>query len=81
MCDNQKGTIPAEVLEKIDNLEWEDTTLEALRGFKSDGTENNAPSGITLYGFYPENVTQHYLIFIFPDDENAGFRFQRAAVD
>lgn len=80
MDNKQKGTIPAKALAKIDYLEWEDTTQEALFGFTIDGTEDNGPSGVTLYGFYPLAGVQHYLIIIYPDDEIAGLRFQRAAV-
>ena len=74
------STLPDQVLEKFDDLQFEQVTAAELNNFTITGIDGEGLGCITLCGLYPLLGTQLYVFNIYQDEESAFMQFQRAMV-
>lgn len=74
------STLPDQVLEKFDDLQFEQVTAAELNNFTITGIDGEGIGCITLCGLYPLLGTQLYVFNIYQDEESAFMQFQRAMV-
>ncbi len=74
------STLPDQILEKFDDLQFEQVTAAELNNFTVTGIDGEGLGCITLCGLYPLLGTQLYVFNIYQDEENAFMQFQRAMV-
>ena len=74
------STLPDQILEKFDDLQFEQVTAAELNNFTITGIDGEGLGCITLCGLYPLLGTQLYVFNIYQDEENAFMQFQRAMV-
>lgn len=77
---NRINTLPDQVLEKFDDLQFEQVTAAELNNFTVTGIDGEGLGCITLCGLYPLLGTQLYVFNIYQDEESAFMQFQRAMV-
>ena len=74
------STLPDQILEKFDDLQFEQVTAKELNNFTITGIDGEGLGCITLCGLYPLLGTQLYVFNIYQDEESAFMQFQRAIV-
>lgn len=74
------STLPDQILEKFDDLQFEQVTAKELNNFTITGIDSEGLGCITLCGLYPLLGTQLYVFNIYQDEESAFMQFQRAMV-
>lgn len=74
------STLPDQVLEKLDDLQFEQVTAAELNNFTITGIDGEGLGCITLCGLYPLLGTQLYVFNIYQDEESAFMQFQRAMI-
>lgn len=74
------STLPDQILEKFDDLQFEQVTAAELNNFTITGIDGEGLGCITLCGLYPLLGTQLYVFNIYQDEESAFMQFQRAMV-
>ena len=74
------STLPDQILEKFDDLQFEQVTAAELNNFTVTGIDGEGLGCITLCGLYPLLGTQLYVFNIYQDEESAFMQFQRAMV-
>ena len=67
-----RNTIPDQILEKFDNLQFEQVTAAELNNFTVTGIDETGCGCITLCGLYVFNI--------YYDEESAYMQFQRALI-
>ena len=75
-----RNTIPDQILEKFDNLQFEQVTAAELNNFTVTGIDETGCGCITLCGLYPIKGMQLYVFNIYYDEESAYMQFQRALI-
>ena len=74
-----KNTIPDQILEIFDSLQWKQVAAEELANFTVTGIESGCGC-ITICGVYPFLGTQLYVFNIYHNEESAYLQIQRAMV-
>lgn len=74
------STLPDQILEKFDDLQFEQVSAKELNNFTITGIDGEGLGCITLCGLYPLLGTQLYVFNIYQDEESAFMQFQRAMV-